>query len=183
MKEIRKHMEFFIQVAFAQAGPSHGDLPLPPQGPEDDLTARIGSTASAGIGGDQGRTLTESLLRDHWFIDMMNNNELKSGPSSCSMIMNDMGLPYYLFAGSEADDLGLPSTAVMGLPPYGNIRCPTTDMGMPPLSFRSNGAASEMGLPYGSVRDSSFVPFGCDIGLGLHPFSGHIGSSFARSRD
>ncbi|XWS66575.1 hypothetical protein CRYUN_Cryun05aG0211400 [Craigia yunnanensis] len=156
MKEIGKCNEFFQQVPFEPAGPTHGNLPLPPQGPAYDLTARIVG-AGAGLGGD-GRTLTESLM---W----------------------DMGLPYYHpFAGSAADSLGLPRhsfggsssvAAEMGLPPFGNFRGPTSDMGLPPPSFTPHGGASNMGLPHGSIVGSSF---GGDVGEGQHPFD-HVGSS------
>ncbi|XWS43328.1 hypothetical protein CRYUN_Cryun16bG0093600 [Craigia yunnanensis] len=188
MKEIRKRIEFFQQVPFAPpAGHPHGDLPLPPQDPADDLTARIGS-GSAGFGGDHGRTTAESLLWDQWFIDMINNNEPKSAPSNGS-VRSDMGLPYHPFAGILTEDQGLPGhsfggsssvTADMGMPQYGNFRGPTTDMGLPPLGFRPHGGASDMGLPHGGDGGSSFGPFGIHIGLGLHPF-GHIGSSSAGS--
>ena len=176
MKEIRKCNEFLQQFPFQPAGLAHGNLPLPPQGPVDDLTARIGG-AGAGLGGD-GRSLTDqSLLWDQWFIDMMNNNESKSGASS------DMGLPYYHpFAGSAADCPGLSRHSIggsssvaaeMGLPPYGNFRGPTSDMGLPHLSFRPHGGGSNMGLPHGSVGGSSF---GSDMGEGQHSFE-HVGSS------
>ncbi|XWS66574.1 hypothetical protein CRYUN_Cryun05aG0211300 [Craigia yunnanensis] len=182
MKEIGKCNEFFQQFPFLPAGLAHGNLPLPPQSPANDLTARIGG-AGAGLGGD-GRTLTnQSLLWDQWFIDMMNNNESKSGASSSSM-RSDTGLPYYHpFAGSATDCLGLQRHSVGGsssvaaemvLPPFGNFRGPTSDMGLPPLSFRPHGGASNMGLSHGSVGGSSF---GSDVGEGQHPFE-HVGSSY-----
>ena len=188
MKEIRKRIDYFQQVPFAPpADHPRGDLPIPPQGPADDLTAGIGS-GSAGFGGDNGKTTAESLLLDQWFIDMINNKELKSAASSSS-VRGDMGLPYYPFAGIAAEDLGLPRHSIgdsssvaadMGLPQYGNFRGPTTDMGLPPLGFRPHGGASDTGLPNGSLGGSSFGPFVSDIELGLHLF-GHIGSSTAGS--
>ncbi|XWS59365.1 hypothetical protein CRYUN_Cryun08bG0115200 [Craigia yunnanensis] len=200
MNEIRKRNEFFQEVPFApEAGHPHGDLPIPPQGPADDLTAGTGS-GNAGFGGDHGTTTAEPLLWDQWFINMINNNELKSAASSSS-IRGDVGLPYYPFAGIAAEDLGLPRHSIgnsssvaanMGLPQYGNFRGSTTDMGLPPMGFRTHGGASDMrlppmgfrthggasdmGLPPGSLGGNSFGPFGSDIGMGLHPF-GHIGSS------
>ncbi|XWS66576.1 hypothetical protein CRYUN_Cryun05aG0211500 [Craigia yunnanensis] len=183
MKEIRKCNEFFQQVPFEPAGLAHGNLPLLPQGPADDLRARIGG-AGAGLGGD-GRTLNESLMWDQWLIDMMNSNESKSGASS-SIMRSDMGLPYYHpFAGNDAEYLGLPRhpfggsssvAAEMGLSPYGNFRVPTSDMGLPPLGFRLHGGASNMGLSHGSVGGCSFGPFESDMGEGQHPFE-HVGSS------
>ncbi|XP_022748147.1 uncharacterized protein LOC111297792 [Durio zibethinus] len=175
MKEINKRIEFFQQVPFAQpAGHPHGDLPL--QGPEDDLTARLGG-GSAGFQGDNGRITAESLLWDQWFIDMINNNEFKSAAGSSS-IRGDMGLPYQPFAGLAAEDLGLPrqpfvgsSSADIGLPQYGNFGGPTTDMGLPPLAFRPHGGASDMGLNHGNVGGSTFGTFGSEIGQGLYPFS------------
>ncbi|XVF07509.1 hypothetical protein REPUB_Repub06bG0145200 [Reevesia pubescens] len=197
MKEIRKRIEFFEQVPAAPADrPPHGDVhvPLPPKDPENDLTANIGG-ASAGLGGDHGRITAESLLLDQWFADMVNNNKFKSAASSNSNMRSDMGLPYYPFAGFTPEyDLGLGGlpfggsssiAAEMGPPPLGNFRGPTSDMGLPPLSFRPlHGGATDMGLqPHGSTvagGSSNFGPFGPDMGMELHLF-GHVGSSSAGS--
>ncbi|XVE96271.1 hypothetical protein REPUB_Repub02eG0206700 [Reevesia pubescens] len=188
MKEIRKHMEFFQQVPSAPAGPADGDLAVPPQDPEDNLTARIGGIAGAGLGGDHpGRTLTESFLWDQCFIDMMNiNDQFKSAASSSTTC----DMPYYPFAGTIVDDLRLVlprhsfsgSSSVaseMGLPPFGSyFRGPTSDMEQPPLGTRPlpQGGASDMGMPHGSIGGSNFGPFGSDMGMGLHPFG--TGSEF-----
>ncbi|XVF55881.1 hypothetical protein PTKIN_Ptkin06aG0072000 [Pterospermum kingtungense] len=184
MKEIRKRIEFFLHVPFpTPAGNPHGDdLPLPSQGSAVD--ARIGSNG-AGFGGDHGNTTTESLLWDQWFIDMINNNELKTA-ASCSSIRGDMGLPGQPFVGIAADQdmrllghsFGGSSSVVadMGQSQYGNFRGLITDTGLPPLGFRPHVGASDMGLTNGSVGGSSFGPFGSDIGLGLNPFQ-HIRNS------
>ncbi|XP_021289947.1 uncharacterized protein LOC110420881 [Herrania umbratica] len=174
IKEIRKRFEFSQQVSFAPAGaPPHPHLPLPPQGPAVNETARIGC-GSACHGGD-GRTSIEPLLWDQWFIDMMNRNELKSAGSSC--IRSDTGLPYHPFAGIAADDPGLPRHS------FAAGSSGSADMGLPHMSFRHQGAgAGDMWLSRGrSVGRSSFVPFGIDIGLGLRPSGGEVESSPARS--
>ncbi|XP_007028008.2 PREDICTED: agamous-like MADS-box protein AGL28 [Theobroma cacao] len=175
IKEIRKRIEFFQQVSFAPAGAHHHPhLPFPPQGPAVNETARIGS-GSACHGGD-GRTSTEPLLWDQWFIDMMNQNELKSAGSSS--IRSDMGLPYHPLAGIAADDPGLPRHS------FAAGSSGSAYMGLPHMSSRHQGAgAIDMGLSCGrSVSGSSFGPFRIDTGLGLHPSGGEVGSSSARSK-
>ncbi|XP_022743937.1 myocyte-specific enhancer factor 2B-like [Durio zibethinus] len=171
MKEMRKRIEFFQQVPFVTASPrAHGDLSLPPSSPADDLTARIGG-ASGGLGGDVRSTHAESLLWDQWFIDMMNNSEFKSGARSSTM-RSDIGLPdYHPCSGSTADDRGQPRhsfggswsvAAEMGQPPYGNLRQPTSDLGLAPLSSGPHDGASDIGLPRGSAGSINVGPFGSD---------------------
>ncbi|EOY08515.1 PREDICTED: MADS-box transcription factor PHERES 1 [Theobroma cacao] len=174
INQIRKRIEFFLQVPFAPAGaPYHPHLPLPPQGPAVNETARIGS-GSAGHGGD-GRTHTEPSLWDQWLIDMMNHNEHKSAGSS--RIRSDVGLPYHPFAGSAADDPGMPGHSFAG------SSSGAAHTGLPPMSFRQQGAgASDMGLSRASsIGGSGFGPLGSDIGLGLHPLSGDVRRSSAGS--
>ncbi|XVE61377.1 hypothetical protein DITRI_Ditri06bG0034500 [Diplodiscus trichospermus] len=184
MKEIGKRIDFYEHFEFeAPAGQPHGDLP--PQGPADDLKARIRSS-SAGFGGDNGKTTIDSVQWDEWFINMI-NSEPKYVANYNSSIRGDMGLPCQPFAGITAEELGLRghsfggSSSVatdMGLPQFGNFISPTADVELPPLSSTLPGGATEMGPPHGTVGGSTFGSFGSDIGLGLNPFE-HIGSSSA----
>ncbi|KAK6231953.1 Transcription factor [Theobroma cacao] len=173
MKEIKKRIEFLERALFAPTyAPHHPHLPFPPQSHTMNETARIGS-GSVDHGRDE-RTPIEPLLWDQRFIDMMNNNELKS--AGCISIRSDMVILYRSFAKSATDDLKLPSHS------FGGSSSAAVDMGLPLTSFRPHGAgagADDMWLPHECrIGGSKFGPFGNEIELGPYLFGGHIRSSF-----
>ncbi|GMI79667.1 hypothetical protein HRI_001636000 [Hibiscus trionum] len=144
MKEIRRRMQFLQQAPFQSSSSSSDRLH------RAEPNARI----------DGG--VSEPVMWDQWFVDMINNNE----PSFADMGM----LPRPSFGG----------TVDMAMPLYGDFRGTTTDMGQPPSGFRPHGGgATNMGLPHGGTVGSRsvFGAFGNGIGMGQQYPSGHIGSS------